>query len=79
MIGAPVVFVNVSSQRAQLACPTGVSFLTSTEREISTPPSGTACVVVKRSTPSKVRPNPRISSPLKRGAGVVETQTLIPP
>ena len=50
-----------------------------TLREISTPPSGTACVVVKPSTPSKVSPKPRISSPLKRGAGLEETHTLMPP
>ena len=72
--GAFVVLVNVSSQRPQFA-----PVLTYTEREMVTPPMSTDCVVLKRSTPSKSRPKPRITSPLRHGAGVVCTRTLMPP
>ena len=53
------------------------SFLIQTARVISTPPSLTACVVVKLSVPLNCSPKPRISSPLKRGAP--GTCTLMPP
>lgn len=58
--GALVVLVNVSSQRPQLAL-----VLTYTERDTVAPPMSMDWVVRNRSTPSIVRPKPRMSSPLR--------------
>ena len=74
----PVVLANVSSQRAQLP---GLDTLI--VRLIATPPRFTGVVVANASSPSKLSPNPRISSPLSRPvgsfAGMPDTRTRMPP
>ena len=73
-----VVLAKVSIQRVQLP-----GFESLMSRLMATPPSTIGASVLNASSPSKVSPKPRISSPLSRAlgsvAGMPDTRTRMPP